>query len=163
MTFDACCDAYIAAHRDGWRNAKHQSQWVATLRDYASPVIGKVSVCDVDTALVCKVLEPIWAKKQTTANRLRGRIERVLDWAKVRGYREGENPARWRGHLNHLLAPKSKLQEHHAALSYADLPPFMKALRKIDTASAKALEFAIQLLPSRRQERARFIGGRLPS
>ena len=131
MTFDACRDAYIGAHRSGWKNPKHPKQWENSLAKYASPVIGKIFVRDVDTALVMQILEPIWAKKPETASRVRGRIERILDWAKVRGHREGENPARWRGHLDHLLAPRFKVRsvQHHPALPYAELPAFLKRLR----------------------------------
>jgi hypothetical protein len=98
VTFQQCADAYIAAHRAGWRNAKHAAQWEATLATYAAPVIGALPVQAIDTTLVMKVIEPLWANKSETASRVRGRIEMVLDWAKVRGYRTGENPARWRGH-----------------------------------------------------------------
>src|SRR5262249_1119557 len=98
MTFDQCRDAYIAAHRSAWRNVKHAKQWPATLTPYAPPVFAHLPVGAIDTGLVVKVLEPIWATKSETASRVRGRIEAILDWAKVRGYRTGENPARWRGH-----------------------------------------------------------------
>src|SRR6202007_2715709 len=108
------------------------AQWQATLATYAEPVIGGLSVQAVDTALVLKVLEPIWTTKPETAGRLRGRIEVVLDWAKVRGYRDGENPARWRGHLDKLLPARSKLRkvQHHAAMPYASVPDFLIELRK---------------------------------
>ncbi len=144
-TFDACRDAYIAAHRSGWKNPKHPKQWEYSLAKYASPVIGKISVRDVDTALVMQILEPIWAKKPETASRVRGRIERILDWAKVRGYRDGENPALWRGHLDHLLAPRFKVRsvQHHPALPYTELPAFLKRLRAQKHVGAKALEFTI--------------------
>jgi hypothetical protein len=95
LTFDQCCGAYITAHRAGWKNAKHAAQWPATLQAYASPVFGKLPVAAVDQILVMKALEPIWTATPETAGRLRGRIEAVLDWARARGYREGENPARW--------------------------------------------------------------------
>src|SRR5262249_25260913 len=98
ITFRQCAEAYINAHRAGWRNGKHAGQWSATLSNYAYPVIGALPVQAVDTTLVLKVLEPIWATKPETASRLRGRLENVLDFAKVRGYRSDENPARWRGH-----------------------------------------------------------------
>jgi integrase len=145
MTFQQCADRYIAAHRPGWRNGKHAGQWQATLTTYAGPVFGKLPVQAIDTALVLKVLEPIWTEKPETAGRVRGRIERVLDWAKVRGYRIGENPARWRGHLDHLLPARSRVRkvEHHAALAYAELPSFLAALRAQEGIAARALEFAI--------------------
>src|SRR6476620_688354 len=145
MTFDECLDAYIAAHKAGWRNAKHGMQWVNTLDTYVSPVFGKLAVQAVDVALVTQVLEPIWSMKPETASRLRGRIERVLDWAKARGFRAGENPARWRVHLDQLLPARSKVHKvrHHAALPFGELPPFTIALRKRAGVAARALEFAI--------------------
>ena len=145
MTFDQCAEAYIAAHRAGWRNPKHARQWTATLGAYASPVFGALSVQAIDTALVMKVVEPIWATKPETAARLRGRIESVLDWARVRQYRDGENPARWRGHLDHLLPAKTKVHKvrHHATLAYAELAAFMAALRAQDGVAARALEFVV--------------------
>jgi integrase len=144
-TFDQCADAYIAAHRAGWRNAKHAAQWEATLATYASPAFGKLPVHDVDTGLVLKALEPIWTTKPETAGRLRGRVELVLDWAAVRGHRKGENPARWRGHLDKLLPARSKVRKvkHHPALPYVELPAFMIALRAQEGMSANALEFTI--------------------
>src|SRR5262249_11336079 len=127
VTFKQCAEGYINAHRAGWRNGKHAAQWSATLATYAHPVIGALPVQAVDTALVLKVLEPIWSMKPETASRLRGRLESILDYAKVRGYRDGENPARWRGHLDKLLPARSKVRrvEHHAALPYAELPAFL--------------------------------------
>jgi hypothetical protein len=134
MTFDQCAAAYIKAHRAGWNSDKHAAQWEATLATYASPVFGKLPVAAVDVGLVPKVLEPIWETKNETASRLRGRIESILDWAKVRGYRDGENPAQWKGRIKHALPARSKVHtvEHHAALKCADLPPFMVALREQD-------------------------------
>jgi integrase len=145
MTFQQCAEAHIKAHRAGWRNGKHAAQWETTLATYAGPIIGALPVQAIDTALVLKVLEPIWAAKPETANRVRGRIESILDWAKVRGYREGENPARWRGHLDKLLPARSKVRkvEHHAALPYAELPGFLAALREHQGIVARALEFTI--------------------
>lgn len=145
MTFDQCRDGYIAAHCAGWRNVKHASQWTNTLATYVTPVFGKLPVQTIDVALVMKVIEPIWSAKPETASRVRGRIEVILDWARVRGYRMGENPARWRGHLDHLLPPRSKVRKvkHHAALPYADLPAFMNALRDREAVAARALEFLI--------------------
>jgi integrase len=145
MTFDDCATAYITAHEAAWRNPKHRQQWKNTLSTYVSPVLGKLPVAAVDTGLVLKVLEPIWARKPETASRVRGRMEAVLDWAKVRGYRTGENPARWRGHLDHLLPAKSKVRkvEHHAALPYAQVGAFVASLHEQPGVSAHALEFLI--------------------
>ena len=145
ITFKQCAESYIKAHRVGWRNAAHASQWENTLRAYAYPHIGALSVQAIDTSLVMRVLEPIWTAKPETASRLRGRIETILNWARVRGYREGENPARWKGHLDHLLPAKSKVRrvQHHAAMAYAELPGFMYALREQDSVGARALEFLI--------------------
>ena len=108
MTFDQCAAAYIDSHRDSWKNAKHAEQWVSTLATYASPLIGPLPVAAVDTDLVVKVLSRIWKTKTETATRLRGRIECVLDWATVSKFRVGENPARWKGHLENLLASPNK-------------------------------------------------------
>jgi integrase len=144
VTFKECADSYIRSHRAGWRNEKHAAQWEATLAAYAEPIMG-LAVQTIDTALVLKCLEPIWTAKPETAGRVRGRIESILDWAKVRGYRAGENPARWKGHLDHLLPARGKVRkvEHHAALPYAELPSFLVALREQDGIAARALEFAI--------------------
>ena len=145
VTFKECAARYIASHRAGWRNPKHAAQWQATLATYAEPVIDGLSVQAVDTALVLKVLEPIWTAKPETAGRVRGRMESILDWAKVRGFRSGENPARWRGHLDKLLPARSKVRrvEHHAALAYAQLPVFLMSLREQEGIAARALEYAI--------------------
>lgn len=145
VTFIECSNAYIAAHRAGWKNAKHASQWENTLATYCGPVFGALPVQEVDTALVCKVLEPIWTEKPETASRLRARIERVLDWATVREFRTGDNPARWRGHLDKLLpALKKKLRvKHHPALPYTEISAFMAQLRRQAGVAARALEFLI--------------------
>ena len=145
ITFKECAASYIAAHKPSWHNPKHAAQWAATLATYAEPVMGALPVQAIDTALVTKVIEPIWAEKPETASRVRGRIESVLDWAKVRGYRQGENPARWRGHLENLLPAPSKVRrvEHHAALPYAEIGGFISALRLQEGTAARALEFAI--------------------
>jgi integrase len=145
MSFDECATAYIAVHRAGWRNIKHASQWTNTIATFCSPVFGKLPVQLVDVGLVMKAIEPLWATKPETAGRVRGRVERILDWAKVRGYRDGENPARWRGHLDHLLPARGKVRrvQHHAALPYAEIPAFIAALRGRDAIAALALEFAI--------------------
>lgn len=145
MTFKQCAEAYIEANRAGWRNAMHAAQWPSTLEAYAYPIFGDLPVASVDVALVTKALEPIWQTKTETASRLRGRIEAVLDWAKVRGYRDGENPARWRGHLEQILPRPSKVArvEHLAALPFADVPAFMLELRGKESVAARALEFTI--------------------
>lgn len=145
MTFDQCAKAYIEAHRGSWKNAKHASQWENTLATYAAPIIGALPVAEVDTALVVKVLAPIWKDKTETATRLRGRIESILDWATVSKYRQGENPARWRGHLDNLLANPSKVArvKHHPALPWQDIGSFMAELRAREGIAARALEFAI--------------------
>jgi integrase len=143
--FKQAADRYIKLHRAGWKNAKHASQWENTLASYAYPFIGDLSVQQIDTVLVCKVLEPIWTIKPETANRIRSRIETVLDWAKARGLREGENPARWRGHLQYQLPKRSKVRRvrHHPALPFADLPDFISELREQRGVAATALEFTI--------------------
>jgi integrase len=145
MTFKQCAAGYIAAHEASWRNAKHRQQWTNTLETYVYPTLGPLSVQDVNVGFVMRVLEPIWNKKPETASRVRGRIEAIVDWAKVSGYRTGENPARWRGHLDHLLPAKSKVRkvEHHAALPYGQIGAFMAALRGQPGGAARALEFLI--------------------
>ena len=145
ITFDACATSYIAAHKAGWRNSKHADQWRSTLDTYAMPVFGSLPVQDIDLTLVLKVLEPIWKTKTETASRLRGRIEAVLDWATVRGYRRGDNPARWRGHLDKVLPARSKVQKviHHEALPYVEIGEFVAALRDQEGVAARALEFLI--------------------
>jgi integrase len=144
ISFSEAAERYIAAHSGKWRNDKHVAQWRATIATYAEPVFGKLPVQDVDTGLVLKVLEPIWTAKRETASRLRGRIENVLDWAKARGLRQGENPARWKGHLKHLLPTRMAVaNKHHAAMSYGDVSAFMVALRALDGISPRALEFTI--------------------
>lgn len=144
-TFKMCADEYLAAHRAGWRNAKHRAQWASTLATYAYPTIGDLQVASIDVALVMKCLEPIWRVKPETAKRLRGRIESVLDHATVRGFRRGDNPARWRGHLDKLLPAPGKVRKvkHHAALPFAAAPEFMRTLRGHDEAAARALELTI--------------------
>jgi Arm DNA-binding domain len=108
VTFRTCAERYIKAHAAGWRNGKHRVQWENTLSTYAYPVIGDVPVASVDHGMVLRIIEPLWAAKTETASRLRGRLESILDWATARRYRTGENPARWRGHLDKLLPPKSR-------------------------------------------------------
>jgi integrase len=145
ITFKDCTSKYIAAHGAAWRSEKHKQQWENTLRDYAEPVLGNLPVGSIETPHVMRVLEPIWTTKTETATRLRGRVEQILDWARVHGYRDGENPARWRGHLDKLLARPSKVMkhEHHAALQYDEMPEFMTKLRAQEGTAARALEFLI--------------------
>lgn len=145
MTFAACATAYINAHKASWKNAKHVSQWENTIATYTEPVFGALPVQSLDTALVMRVLEPMWRDKPETASRLRGRIESILDWATVRGLRRGENPARWRGHLDALLPARSKVRavQHHAALPYDEMGAFVQTVRAETGVAALALEFLI--------------------
>ena len=145
MTFDECAKAYITAHEPAWRNAKHRQQWTNTLKTFVSPVFGRLPVQAVDTDLVLKVIEPIWTSKPETAGRVRGRIEVILDWATTRGRRAGENPARWRGHLEHQLPAKAKIHKvaHHPALPYEQVGIFLADLRRREGVAARALEFTI--------------------
>ncbi len=145
ISFKDCARAFIESHRPGWRNEKHAAQWENTLSTYAFPVFGDRPVQDIDVELVLRALQPIWSSKTETATRVRQRIENVLDWAAARGYRHGENPARWRGHLDKLLPKRSRVQKvkHHAALPYGQLPSFYGALRSRDTLSSKALAFVV--------------------
>jgi hypothetical protein len=140
ITFRQCAEAYIAAHSAGWRNPKHRAQWPSTLGAYVYPVFGSLPVQAIDVALVMKAIEAIWMTKPETASRVRGRIESVLDWAAARGYRQGENPARWRGHIDKLLPQKSKVRrvKHHAALAYAEIGQFMADLRQEEGIAARA-------------------------
>jgi integrase len=145
MTFRQCAEAYIKAHEMAWKNPKHAAQWPSTLETYVYPAFGSLPVQAIDVGLVMKAIESIWTRKPETASRVRGRIESVLDWATARGYRQGENPARWRGHLENLLPKKAKVRrvEHHAALPYVELPDFMIELRQQEGIAARALEFTI--------------------
>ena len=145
VTFAQCAESYIESHKAGWRNAKHAEQWTKTLETYAEPVIGPLPVQQVDTGLVLKILEPIWSTKSETASRIRGRIENILDWAKARGYRSGENPARWKGHLNQLLPTLSKRHRvvHHTAMPFAEVGAFVAKLRELFGTAARCLEFTI--------------------
>jgi integrase len=145
MTFRQCAEAYIAANEGAWKSAKHTKQWTATLKANVFPHIGNLPVADIDIGLVLKCIEPIWTKIPETASRVRGRIESILDWATVRKYRAGDNPARWSGYLEHALPSKDKLAKvnHHAALSYAEIPQFMALLRQRDGVAARALELTI--------------------
>jgi integrase len=145
ITFDYCAKAYIAAHRGSWKNAKHAAQWESTMATYASPIIGELPVASIDTALVVKVLQPIWEEKTETATRVRSRIENILDWATVSHFRTGDNPARWRGHLDNLLADPGRVARvaHHAALPWQEIGAFMADLRQREGVAARAVEFAI--------------------
>ncbi|KEO87813.1 integrase [Erythrobacter sp. JL475] len=144
VTFKAMAETHIAANKESWRNAKHRQQWENTLKTYAYPVIGNLPVAAVDTPHVLQILEPIWKEKAETASRLRGRIETVLDSAKARGYRQGENPARWRGHLAQILPARTKLSRgHHKAMPYDAIPAFLEQLQAREAVAALALEFVI--------------------
>jgi integrase len=144
-TFSECVEPYHQAHRAGWSSERHATEWKKSLDTHVLPQIGGLPVASIDTAQVLRVLEPIWTKIPETASRLRGRLEAVLDWAKVHGYRDGENPARWRGHLDHLLPAHKKLarRRHHPAMHYRHVPEFMRELRQRDDPEARALEFII--------------------
>ena len=144
-TFADCAKAYIEAHSDSWRNAKHRAQWPSTFETYVYPTMGTVLVGEVTQAHVMAVLLPIWKTKTQTATRLRGRIEQVLAWATAAGFRQGENCARWTGLLDQLLPAPGKVSEprHHPAVRVDDMPAFIKALRQHDGLSPKALEFAV--------------------
>ena len=154
ITFDKAATAYIDSNSPSWRNAKHGDQWRNTIATYASPVIGKLPVSKIETSHVLRILSPIWLEKTETAVRLRGRIEKILDWAKAQGYRSGDNPAAWRGHLDAgLLASPSKVADvgHHAALPWIEMGAFMVALRATQGAGARAMELII-LTASRTSE-----------
>lgn len=145
VTFKQAAERYISAFRSSFKNAKHREQWPNSLKAYVYPQFGDVAVSKIETSHVIQALQPIWAAKTETASRIRGRIEAVLDWAKVQGMRKGENPARWKGHLDKLLPPRTKVAkvQHHAAMPYDRLPAFMEALRAMNCLSARALEFTI--------------------
>ncbi|MDE2390712.1 MAG: tyrosine-type recombinase/integrase, partial [Rhodospirillales bacterium] len=145
ITFEKCAEKYIAAHNAGWRNAKHRDQWLSTLKTYVFPIIGDLAVSEVDTGHITKILEPIWVAKTETATRVRGRIETVLNYASTHGWRAGENPARWRGHLANILPKPTKVAkvQHHAALPWKEIGAFMKVLGAENGLAALALRFAI--------------------
>jgi integrase len=159
LTFDQCAAAYLVAHRPKWRSVRHSQQWENTLRDYATPIIGRLPVAAVDTALVMKVLEqdvggkPLWQAKPETASRLRGRIEAILSWATVRGYRQGDNPARWTGYLAKLLPSRRELASvvHHPAMPYQEIGAFMALVRAAPGVVARAFEFLV-LTAARKKE-----------
>jgi integrase len=146
LSFGECAISYINSHKVGWRDGgRSERQWSASIATYIKPVFGDVPVANVDTVAVLRVIEAIWASKPETARRLRGRIESILDWATARGYRRGDNPARWRGHLANLLPLRAKVAavEHHAALPYHELAAFMAELRCREGIAAAALEFTV--------------------
>ena len=143
-SFKEAAEDYLGLHEDSWRNDKHRAQWRATLEAYAYPHFGDMAVSDIGTEHVMAALTPIWKEKPETASRVRGRVESILDAAKVQGLRTGENPARWRGHLDQVLPKRAKhTRGHHTALAYAELPAFMAELAKRDALTARALEFTI--------------------
>lgn len=153
-TFGWCARSFVAERKGEWKNAKHQAQWAATLETYAIPLIGELPVQSVGLSHVLEVLKqqqadngsaPLWEAKTETASRLRGRIESVLNWATVHGYRDGPNPARWKGHLDAVLKAPNKIQkpQHHKSIPYTEMHAFMRALRKQEGTGARALEFAI--------------------
>jgi len=145
VTFKEAALSYVKGKESEWGNAKHAAQWLSTLETYAYPVMGGLAVSDIQLGHVLKVLEPIWSTKTVTASRLRGRIEVVLDWAKVRGYRTGDNPATWRGHLDKTLASPNKIkdEEHYSAIPIADAGAFIRDLRQREGNGARCLEFAM--------------------
>lgn len=145
ITFQDVSVDYIEAHRSGWKNVKHAQQWTNTLATYASPTIGDLATNQITTEHILEILKPIWSSKAETASRVRNRIELVLDAAKARGLREGENPARWRGHLDKLLpsSSKAKRTQNHPALPYSELSRFIEALNSIEGQSAYALKMTI--------------------
>ena len=144
-SFTTCAARYILAHRRGWKNAKHARQWVSTLKTYARPVIGGKPVDAIDTENILSILSPIWNTKTETAKRVQGRMENILDFAAAHEYRDALNPARWRGHLDKLLPRPTRVKTitHHPAMPYTELPAFLVELRKLDSISARALEFLI--------------------
>jgi integrase len=156
MSFRQCGDAFIASHEAGWHSPVHRRQWINSLAQHVYPVIGHLPVRDIDTKLVMRVVEPLWRSIPETASRVRGRIESILDWAKAAGYRDGENAARWKGHLDHLLPAKNKIKkvEHHSALPYPEMGAFMAKLRHDTSIAARALELAI--LTATRSSETRF-------
>ncbi|TAM08286.1 MAG: site-specific integrase [Paraburkholderia sp.] len=145
VTFEDAARTYMATKVSEWKNPKHADQWKNTLETYAYPFIGRLHLRHIQREHVVQVLEPIWLEKNETASRLRGRIEAILSWGKVKGYRDGENPAAWRGNLENLLARPSKVQEvrNHPAVPLAEMADFMKKLRAVEGNSARCLEFAI--------------------
>jgi integrase-like protein/Arm domain-containing DNA-binding protein len=159
MTFKECAEGFIRDNEAEWTNSKHRKQWENTLSAYVYPQLGSLSVAAIDTPLVLKVIKPLWERAPETASRVRGRIENVLGWATVHHYRTGDNPARWKGHLEHALPARSKVAkvEHHAALPYGDIAGFMAKLRQNTAVGARAVEFIVLTAarlgaPRRRQD-----------
>lgn len=144
-SFKTVAEEYIDSHRAGWKSAKHAQQWANTLSTYAYPVIGHLAPSEIKTQHILEILKKIWKDKTETASRVRNRIELVLDAAKARGLREGENPARWRGHLDKLLPRRSKVQvtKHHPALPWKEVPTFMANLSQLPGSSYRAMEMTI--------------------
>ena len=145
VTFREAMNAYIETNKAAWRNEKHIQQWSSTLETYAVPHFGGKALADIETADVLNALKPIWLTKSETASRLRGRIEAVLNWGAAQGHRQGENPARWKGHIEMILPAKSKVSKvkHHAALDYKEMPQFMTAVRSQGGVGVLALQFVI--------------------
>lgn len=143
-TFEACATEFIEFSKPAWKSAKHAQQWTNTLKQYAYPVIGQRPIGEVDTDHIVEILSPIWQETTETATRLRGRIESVLDWATVKGWRKGDNPARFKGHMEYLM-PKVRVgtKKHHASLPYEELPKFMEKLQAESGMARYALEFLI--------------------
>lgn len=144
-TFRDMAASYIESHRGGWKSAKHAQQWQNTLGQYAHPVIGDLLPADVNTDHILRILQPIWLSKPETASRVRNRVELVLDAAKAKGLRDGENPARWRGHLDKLLPKRSRVRavKHHSALPWTELPEFMREIARREGLAFRAMELAI--------------------
>jgi Arm DNA-binding domain len=145
LTFAEAAQRYFNQHEGKWRNAKHREQFMATLKTYAFPVLGDMPVGEIDTPAVLRAIEPHWLIKTETMSRTRGRIERVLDWCTVRGYRNGDNPARWKGHLAEVLPSRGQVAkvEHYPAMAHRELPTFLSKLRQREGVGARALEYAI--------------------
>jgi len=145
VTFAEAAQQYVSAHRAGWRGARAVQDWTGTIEAYVLPIFGDLPVAEIDTGLVMQAIQPIWNTKTATATRVRARVEAVLDWCRVRGYRQGENPARWKGHIEALLPRKSKVApvEHHPAMPYGEVAAFLAELRYVESSAARALEFAI--------------------
>ncbi|GHF12620.1 phage integrase [Kordiimonas sediminis] len=144
-SFDECRNAFLKSHASAWKGTKSLTQWEGSLERYATPVIGKTPVDQIDTALIMRVLDPIWRSKTETATRVRGRVERILDWATVQGFRQGDNPARWTGHLSELLPAPSALRKvkHMTAMPYQEVSALVWDLRESESMGAKALNFLI--------------------
>lgn len=145
MSLRECTDLYVAAHRAAWKGSANEAQWRASLATYAFPLIGDLPVTAIDTGAVMRVIEPLWREKPETASRVRRRIEALLDYAGARGWRQGDNPAKWRGHIEHMLPSRTEAKpvEHFAALPYAEVSGFMAAVRERDGVAANGLQFLI--------------------